>query len=175
MINAEHTFRQFALAVYRNDGVPPASILLQDRCAVDVNVLLLAAYVGAARGAVFTHDDLAEAGLRIGRWQMDVVQPLRAVRGVLKDGPPPAPNPMTAELRERVKALELDAEMVELDDLALIADGLGGTAAEGAAHTRAAAAMDVVVHDGVAREPTDEEREAITLIARAAARYVEGG
>jgi uncharacterized protein (TIGR02444 family) len=173
MTSSELNFRNFALSVYRTEGVSPATLLLQDHCEVDVNVLLLAAFLGASRGAVFRNGDLDEAQRRIGRWQNDVVGPLRALRTRLKDGPPPAPTPATADLRERVKAAELDAELIELDELGLFADGLDAPAATGSASQRAAAAMHVVVTDSAARPPTGEERRAISVIATAAAQYSE--
>jgi hypothetical protein len=103
--------------------------------------------------------------------QTDVVGPLRALRKRLKDGPPPAPSPTTAALRDRVKALELDAEMLELDELATFADDLNTPAAPGSGSERASAAMDVVLHVSAGREPSGEERGAIAVIANAAARY----
>jgi hypothetical protein len=99
-----------------------------------------------------------------------VVHPLRALRRRLVDGPSPAPNPATTALRERVKAIELDAEMIELDELAGYVAGLDTPAAPGTAAQRASAAIEVVVHDCAAREPSDDEHTAIAVIATAAAR-----
>jgi uncharacterized protein (TIGR02444 family) len=169
MTTAEFGFRRFALAVYHTEGVSGASLLLQDRCDIDVNVLLLAAYVGAARGCSVSSGDVAEAHRRVAQWQTEVVGPLRALRKRLKDGPPPAPSPTTAALRDRVKALELDAEMVELDELARFADGLDTPAAPGSGSERASAAMNIVLHVSTRREPSGEERAAIAVIANAAA------
>jgi uncharacterized protein (TIGR02444 family) len=164
-------FRRFALDVYRSEGVSPATLLLQDRSGVDVNVLLLAAFVGAARGLSFTSQDCETVGSRTRPWQNEVVGPLRALRLRLKNGPPPAPSAATAELRDRVKTLELDAEMIELDELAALAVTLAGPAAPGDADERAMAAIHVVVHDATGREPNDDECAAIALIASAAARF----
>ncbi len=168
MTDAPDGFRRFALDVYGSDGVGPAAVLLQDRCGVDVNVLLLASYVGAAMGSCLTRDDVAAAVALTREWQRDVVAPLRAVRIRLKDGPTPAPNAASAALRHRVKTAELDAEMIELDLLADLTSGLGGSAAPGAADARAAAAMRVVLSGG-ALHP--DEDVAITVIASAAAKF----
>lgn len=167
MSAAESEFRQFALAVYEEDGVSAATLLVQDRCDVDVNVLLLAAYVGAVRGSSLVEDDVIAVHSRVGAWQRDVVAPLRAVRARLKVGPPPAPSEATAGLRDRVKALELDAEMIELAELDSFLDDRALASAPGTPVVRAVAAMTTVVgaeHDTVMRE-------AIRVIATAAAAY----
>ncbi|MGH3638157.1 MAG: TIGR02444 family protein [Mycobacterium sp.] len=174
MIESRGEFQRFAVDVYGSDGVSTACVLLQDRCGVDVNVLLLAAYVGAAERSTFTDDEMAAAVARTGHWQRDVVGPLRAVRTRLRDGPPPAPSAATVALRERIKAIELDAEMIELDELADVAHHLEAKAALGDAAERASAAMHVVLRHSAFREPTDEECNAIAVIASAAARSGSG-
>ena len=73
-------FRNFALAVYRCSGVSHACLRLQDRFDVDVNILLFAAYLGAARGAEFSPASLATAQSRVGTWHREVVIPLRQLR-----------------------------------------------------------------------------------------------
>lgn len=171
MAESGKSFRRFAIDVYASDGVQQAALLLQERCGVDVNVLLLAAFVGAARGSSFDGSDCETVRIRTRPWQDDVVGPLRALGVRLKDGPPPAPNPATAQLRERIKALELEAELVELDELADAAHGLGQAAAPGAPNERAASAMTVVVRDAAGREPDREEAAAVVVIASAAARF----
>jgi uncharacterized protein (TIGR02444 family) len=164
-------FVRFALDIHGVDGVSPACVLLQDRCDVDVNVLLAAAFVGAARRMAFTDRELDGARNRTGEWQHEVVRPLRALRRRLVDGPSPAPNPATTALRERVKAVELDAEMIELDELADFSAALDLPAAPGSADARATAAMHVVVRESAGREPNEDEYTAIATIAAAAGRF----
>jgi uncharacterized protein (TIGR02444 family) len=164
-------FTAFALAVHEADGVSDAAILLQDRCAADVDVLLFAAFVGAVHGRAFGSQELAAALERVGPWQQAVVAPLRAIRRQLKHGPPPAPTQATIALRERIKELELDAEMIELAELAESAADLGGPATDVDPTERATAAMTVVIQTSSGREPTSEEHAAIRTIARAAARH----
>lgn len=171
MSTAESEFQRFALAIYEEDGVSTATLLIQNRCDVDVNVLLLAAYVGAVRGCALHDDDVAAAADRVGAWQREVVAPLRAVRTRLKAGPPPAPSTATAELRERVKALELDAELIELAELDSFVAGRTLTPVAGTPAARATAAMAAVT-----RGAADlEVREAISVIATAAAAYGGAG
>jgi uncharacterized protein (TIGR02444 family) len=170
MTAAKSGFRRFALAVYHTEGVSHASLLLQARCDIDVTCCCSRptwAPLAAARSAAVTSPRRTAGYPR----QTDVVGPLRALRKRLKDGPPPAPSPTTAALRDRVKALELDAEMLELDELATFADDLNSPAAQGSGSERTSAAMDVVLHVGAGREPSGEERGAIAVIANAAARY----
>jgi uncharacterized protein (TIGR02444 family) len=132
-------------------------------------VLLLAAFVAAERGRSFGPDDVRAAHDRVEQWQRVVVTPLRAIRRQLKSGPAPAPTPTTTALRDKIKQVELDAEMIELAELAELAAHLDGPAAEGDAAERASAAMTVVVRDTSRREPSAEERAAIDVVARAAA------
>ncbi len=55
---------------------------------------------------------------RVEQWQRAVVIPLRTIRRQLKNGPAPAPTPTTTALRDRIKQIELEAEMIELAELA---------------------------------------------------------
>lgn len=165
MSSSRPGFRAFALAVYEQDGVSAAALQLQNGCDVDVNVVLLAAYVGAVRGCAFGAEDLADAQRRVGAWQRDVVRPLRAVRSGLKLGPPPAPDGATEDLRQRIKALELDAEMIELQELAALADQRRFSPSPGDGADLASAAMRVVT--------SDDGLDAIAVIATAAVRFEE--
>lgn len=171
MSAAESGFQRFALAIYEEDGVSTATLLIQNRCDVDVNVLLVAAYIGAVRGCVVHDDDVAAAADRVGAWQREIVAPLRAVRTRLKGGPPPAPSTATAELRERVKALELDAELIELAELDSFLAGRALTPVAGTPEERAVAAMTAVTPG----TGDVEVRDAISVIATAAAGYGGAG
>lgn len=164
-------FPKFAMNVYRCDGVPEATILLQDRGGVDVNVLLLAAFMGAKRGRSFGPGDVRAARDRVEQWQRTVVIPLRTIRRQLKNGPTPAPTPRTTALRDRIKQIELDAEMIELAELAELVPLLDGPAAEGEAAELASAAMTVVIRDASGRAPSADERDAIDVVAHAAAEH----
>jgi uncharacterized protein (TIGR02444 family) len=165
------TLREFALAVYAADGVARACLLLQGRFGLDVNLLLFAAYVGIARGQALTPAALGAAQMRVDAWHREVVRPLRRVRERLKSGPAPAPNPATTRLREQVKELEIQAEMIELDELDRLTLPLD--TASGDAVDRARAALQVVVQATGNRQPTNDERGALTTIAIAAARHIE--
>jgi len=107
---------RFAVDLYGRPGVSEACLLLQDRCRVNVPVLLTVAWL-ARRGATVTRTVVREADAAVRDWQDEIVGPLRAVRRRLKYGPPPAPQERTERLREMVKRAELSAEFIELSAL----------------------------------------------------------
>jgi uncharacterized protein (TIGR02444 family) len=108
-------FWDFSLAVYGADAVADECIALQDQFGLDVNLLLLCAFVGARHGIALTADDIASARAEVAPWHKGIVSTLREARRALK--------PMglrdtdagraAAELRTRVKAAELESERIE--------------------------------------------------------------
>jgi uncharacterized protein (TIGR02444 family) len=161
--------RQFALAVHDVEGVPDACVLLQDRFELDVNVLLLGAYIGV-QGRTLTAADVAAARAIIDAWHDEVVRPLRAVRRRLKSGPAPAPDSRTASLRRHVAGSELDAELVELDELERWADEFVAPFGAGSAVEQATTAMELVVQSYDGNLVDGEVVKALEVIATAAAR-----
>lgn len=161
-------FTDFALDLYGSAGVSPACLLLQERRAVDVNLVLFAAYVGAHRGRPLSAADLARVAASVRPWQDEVVVPLRRVRRRLADGPEPAPTAATTALRDRITGVELDAEMIELEHLrghaeALVDDdGPRDTPSTG---ERTSAAIDLALGGA---GPAGDERAAVDVIASAA-------
>jgi uncharacterized protein (TIGR02444 family) len=107
---------RFAVDLYSRPGVSEACLLLQDRCGVNIPVLLTAAWLGR-RGATVTRTVVREADAAVRDWQDEIVGPLRAVRRRLRLGPRPAPQERTERLREMVKRAELSAEFIELSAL----------------------------------------------------------
>jgi uncharacterized protein (TIGR02444 family) len=167
---ARATLRGFALAVHDQPGVGDACVSLQDRLDADVNIVLCAAYFGAVRARTVTSDDIAAARARIDTWNRDVVRPLRAVRRLLKAGPPPAPSPQTDEVRRQVAKAELDAELIELDDLGIWADSIDGLSGAGTPSELARAAMEVALQSYSTAALREVDRNAVAVIADAAAR-----
>lgn len=161
--------RQFALAVHDVEGVPAACVLLQDRFDLDVNVLLLGAYIGV-QGKTLTAEDVASARAVIDAWHEEVVRPLRAVRRRLKSGPAPAPDARTASLRRHVAGSELDAELVELDELGRWADDLDPPGGPGSVLEHTTTAMELVVQSYDGGTVDGEVTAAIAVIATASAR-----
>jgi uncharacterized protein (TIGR02444 family) len=165
----EEGFTRFALAVYDTPGIPDACLLLQDRFDVDVNLLLFAAFLGALREQVFTPAGLDMVHGSVGAWQREVVRPLRELRRRLKTGPAPAPNAETAQLRNTIQGIELQAELIELAQLEALGSTLPQIPAAGNGEERATAAMTVVIDAQSHRDMDNAERHALTAIARAAA------
>ncbi len=138
-----------------------------------MNVLLLGAYVGTVRGQVLSPEDLDAIDGRIGAWRDEVVRPLRAIRRRLKTGPAPAPDSRTDTVRSAVAKAELDAELIELDELGAWVDGLVAPAAPGRASERARSAMDVVVRGVFPGSLGEHEDRALQVIAQAASAHGE--
>jgi uncharacterized protein (TIGR02444 family) len=117
-----HALWIFSIGVYGKPGVAPACLVLQERHRLDINLLLFAAWAGAAHGHVLSAAERGRAFAAVGDWHREMVRSLRALRTRLKDGPAPAPSPRTEPLRALVKKGELDAERIEQDLLFALAD-----------------------------------------------------
>ena len=109
----ESEFWNWSIKTYAAPGVSQACLLLQDRHAVDVNVVLYAVWVAESHGVELSDADIDSAVRRVVDWHALVVGGLRRIRSELKENPHGAPPHLAASLRERVKALELDAEHLE--------------------------------------------------------------
>ncbi len=107
----------FALSTYARPGIEAACLRLQEQGA-DVCLLLCGAWL-EQRGVALTAERLQALKQLAGPWQAQVVEPLRQVRtqwrGMAQQ------DELLAGLRERVKALELDAERVLLTRLQALA------------------------------------------------------
>ncbi len=118
-------FWQFSLEVYARAGVKPALLDLQDRFGADVNLVLLACWLG--QGGRKLAPELAgllrqEAAI----WQEQILGPLRKVRNRLREDLALSTEPGAATiqaLRNEVLAAELSAERVEQN---MLVSRLGG-------------------------------------------------
>jgi len=163
------SFKRFALTLYGSEGVAEACLHLQNRHDLDVNLVLLAAFVGAERRQRFTTSDLQAARARVDAWHREIVRPLHAVRQRLKTGPAPAPNDVTARVRRQVQQVEIDAELIELDQLGALIPVLEPMPASGSAAECATAAIETVIAAYTHTAIDDRDRQAIDTIAGAAA------
>ncbi|MBW8882612.1 MAG: TIGR02444 family protein, partial [Asticcacaulis sp.] len=102
------TFWDWAVARYQRNGVAAACLALQDDHGQNVPLLLWAAW--AAAHGMRIEPRLAEA-VRLARaWSDAVIVPLRGVRRRLKTPLSDGDEVARLKLRERVKAVELEAE-----------------------------------------------------------------
>jgi uncharacterized protein (TIGR02444 family) len=107
-LQAENPLWTFSLVVYAEAGVQEECLALQERFALDVNLLLLCAYAGV-RGVTLSGHDVGTAVEAVAGWHGDIVRPLRAARHALKA----IARDDAAALRTQVKAAELKAEQIE--------------------------------------------------------------
>ena len=113
-VMTENKLWSFALTVYQRDAVAPACLNLQEQCQIDVPLMLCAVFA-CLQGKAISNEDLTQLHDLAGPWQSDIVQSLRHIRTRLKTGPKPAPNAVTEDLRNKVKAAELAAEKIQLE------------------------------------------------------------
>ena len=106
----------FSLVVYGSTGVAEECLDLQDRYELDVNLLLFAAYMGAAEGVTLNAEDVTAAFDVAAPWHSDVVRTLREARQALKPMSTDEHDPLrppALSLRAQVKNAELNAEKIE--------------------------------------------------------------
>lgn len=161
----DNPFWDFSLALYRGPGVEAACIGLQDRLGLDVNLLLYACWIAATGRGRLARGDWTRLIGDTAAWRDQVVEPLRAVRRHLKDR---NDMPGAAALRDRVKALELDAEHAEQLAIAAHSPPDANTPpARGVVEADAAANLHDYVQAAGAR-PTDSDLADLGILARAA-------
>ena len=110
----------WAVAAYAAPGVGEACLALQDNSEQNVPVLLWSAWV-AATGRKPDAETIEAACDTARAWDSVVVAPLRSVRRTLKAPIPDIDDGPREAVRNRIKALELEAErhlMEALDSLA---------------------------------------------------------
>jgi uncharacterized protein (TIGR02444 family) len=111
----------FAVRLYAAPGVADACLGLQDRFGCDVNLLLFAAWMAAVGKHTLTSKEMNEAALDVQDWRTEIVRPLRGVRRRLKTDPPLVPDAASEALRAGIKAIEMEAERLQLARLERLA------------------------------------------------------
>jgi len=109
----------FALEIYARPGVADACVKLQNEAGVDVMMLLVITFAAVRHRILLTAAEIRELDEACRPWREQIVWPLRAIRSGLKTGPAPAPNGETEEFRSKVKAVELAAERLQNQLLAV--------------------------------------------------------
>lgn len=107
----------FAVSVYGSEDVSSACVVLQDLHGADVNVLLFAAWAGAECRQHLSMAQIEVIDQAISEWRVQIVRPLRAIRRQLKTGPWPAPEASGEAFRNKTKAVELQAERLQLESM----------------------------------------------------------
>ena len=126
-------FWRFSLAFYRLPKVADACIALQEEAGVDVNVLLYLLWQ-ARQGRRFAVDDVAALEAKVAPWREATVVPLRNVRRALKSPPALVAGANAEAFRNRIKAVELEAERLQQEAMfALTPQGQAGASAAAAA------------------------------------------
>ena len=127
----------WAVAAYGAPGVADACLTLQDHHEQNVPLLLWSAWI--AQTGRRPDEETIEAACDTARaWAGVVTAPLRAVRRTLKAPVPDIDDGPREALRERIKALELEAErhlLEALEALTPAAEGPARPAIDGMAAT----------------------------------------
>lgn len=108
-LDPDNPFWRFSCAIYAVPEVAAACLEMQDAQGADVNLLLLAMWLGAARGTRLQAADIA--ALPGAEWQASAVAPLRALRRRLKAAPDAA-DPLLTAFRRQILDCELAAERI---------------------------------------------------------------
>jgi len=108
---AAEAFWEFAVAVYTQPGVSERCLALQEEHAVDVNILLLAAWLGAARGQSLSCEQAGTLIAETAHWREHVVQAMRSLRRRLKRETEARPE--ADDVYQAMKAAELEGERLE--------------------------------------------------------------
>ena len=112
-------FWDWAVKAYGGNGVAEACLSLQDEDGQNVPLLLWAAWL--ASGGLKINDSLAVESAALARsWSDELIVPLRLLRRRLKTELSMDDESLRLPLREKIKAIELEAErglMTKLTDL----------------------------------------------------------
>lgn len=111
-LQLDNAFWRFSLRVYGASGVAEECLALQRSHGIDVNLLLLSAWLGAARGIALQEALWARLAGRAEAWQREVVAPLRSARRQLKLLPEMA-HPQVQAFRAELAKREIEAEQIE--------------------------------------------------------------
>ena len=157
-------FPVYSIALYGRENVEENCLILQDRYGLDVNAVLFCYWFGAHHGLI--SEDLWMRIDEISRqWQSRLIRPLREARRWLKE-PGFATNREQQDLRERIKADEIAAELLQQRMMQeACADFEAGAPAEAAEAARRNAEA-LLRRRGIAFD--GEIRELLTAISGAA-------
>jgi uncharacterized protein (TIGR02444 family) len=134
---SETPFWQFSLKLYGKPGVADTFIALQDTCGVDVNLLLFLFWL-ASGGWQVSADEVRNLDDKVRDWRNLTIIPIRNVRRRLKGAATLVTSGKQEDFRNKVKAVELEAERLQQEALYDVArTGAAGTEATPPAAARA--------------------------------------
>jgi uncharacterized protein (TIGR02444 family) len=110
--DAEHLW-DFAVAVYEEDGIKAACLRVQARYGLSISLLLGAIWAGMNGYGRLGATELETTIRRALEWHRDVIEPMRALRRLLRQQPPGGVEQQTHELRKQLLEAELNAERIE--------------------------------------------------------------
>src|SRR5271154_277907 len=113
-------FWRFSLKFYRQDGVSDACIALQDDCGVDVNLLLFLFWL-AGDGRQLSADEVKKLDDQVRSWRELTIVPIRDARRKLKGAATLVEPGKQEAFRNKVKAVELEAERLQQEALYMFA------------------------------------------------------
>ena len=149
-------FWRFSLHFYRHAGVSDACIALQDEQGIDVNLLLFLFWL-ADDGRQLSVDEVKKLDDAVRDWRNLTIVPIRDTRRKLKGARTIVDTAAREVFRNKVKAIELDAE--RLQQAALFAFTGNGPLGRGAAPNTAArgniAAYERVIGTSFAKSAVD--------------------
>ena len=159
----------YAVETYSRPGVQEVCLLLQDAAQVDVNVLLAALYGTYVSGACVEAGLIERMDAAVRAWREEVVLPLRHIRRTMKNGARIGAEGDAEALRTSVKAIELQAERIELAVLAVVLQSLTPSAEPAGEYQFAETIAKVVSFYGQGlQRPFDHLMEHAAPLARAA-------
>ncbi len=109
-------FWRFSLNFYRQTGVSDACIALQDGCGIDVNLLLFLFWL-ASEGRQLSVDDVKKLDEQVRSWRQLTIIPIRDTRRKLKGATTLVEPGKQEAFRNKVKAVELEAEQLQQEAL----------------------------------------------------------
>jgi len=114
--SSETPFWRFSLNLYRQPGVSEACIALQDGCGVDVNLLLFLFWL-ASDDRQLSAADVKLLDDNVRDWRNLTIVPIRDTRRKLKGVETLVAPGKQEAFRNKVKAIELDAERLQQEAL----------------------------------------------------------
>lgn len=160
----EPDFPAYSIALYGRDKVEESCLRLQDEYGLDVNAVLFCYWFGAHHG-VIGEDLWAQIGETSSQWQSRLIRPLREARRWLKN-PGFEPDQEQRELRERIKADEIAAELLQQRMMQEACAGYVDSAPAEAAEAARRNAEALLERRGIAID--DEIRDLLAAISSAA-------